>query len=158
MSSEARIRPLGRADLDGVLEIAAAVDNAPHWSRGDYEAAVDPLATPPRLGLGATLSEPARGEARLAGFLIASLTPPQSEIEFIAVTPAFQRRGVARALLAAAAHELRQRSIEEIFLEVRVSNVAAQALYRACGFTECGCRRGYYVDPLEDALLFHLKI
>lgn len=153
MSSGLRIRALAGGDLDRVLEIAATVGNAPHWSHGDYETALDTRTAPPRLGLAATL-----GEQPLAGFLIASLIPPQSEIEFIAVAREFQRRGVARALLAAAVAAMRPRSIEEIFLEVRVSNLPAQALYRAAGFTASGCRRGYYVDPLEDALLFHLKI
>jgi hypothetical protein len=35
---------------------------------------------------------------------------------------------------------------------VRVSNFAAQALYRAFGFRLAGLRRGYYRDTGEDAL------
>ena len=42
---------------------------------------------------------------------------------------------------------------ETAFLEVRESNTAAQALYRALGFTSVGRRRSYYRAPREDALV-----
>jgi ribosomal-protein-alanine N-acetyltransferase len=36
---------------------------------------------------------------------------------------------------------------------VRAGNAAALALYRRFGFAQSGCRRGYYPDNGEDALL-----
>ena len=39
-------------------------------------------------------------------------------------------------------------------LEVRESNAAARALYTKHGFRETGRRRGYYRDPIEDAVLY----
>ena len=41
----------------------------------------------------------------------------------------------------------------EITLEVRVSNVVAQNLYRKYGFAQVGIRRGYYLDNREDAII-----
>ena len=38
-------------------------------------------------------------------------------------------------------------------LEVRVSNVAAQELYRGFGFTIAGTRVRYYTDDGEDAFV-----
>jgi ribosomal-protein-alanine N-acetyltransferase len=38
-------------------------------------------------------------------------------------------------------------------LEVRISNVAAIALYESLGFARRGLRRGYYTDNREDALV-----
>ena len=38
-------------------------------------------------------------------------------------------------------------------LEVRISNAAAQALYRKYGMTVYGRREGYYTDNREDALV-----
>ncbi len=38
-------------------------------------------------------------------------------------------------------------------LEVRVSNYAAQNLYRKYGFREAGLRHRYYSDNQEDALI-----
>ena len=38
-------------------------------------------------------------------------------------------------------------------LEVRVSNLAAIALYESFGFVSRGVRRGYYTDNREDAVI-----
>jgi ribosomal-protein-alanine N-acetyltransferase len=43
--------------------------------------------------------------------------------------------------------------MESVTLEVRVSNVAARALYRAYGFYEVGLRKRYYADNHEDAII-----
>ena len=43
--------------------------------------------------------------------------------------------------------------IVEMTLEVRVSNGAAQALYRSFGFEIVGRRPHYYTDDGEDALV-----
>ena len=40
-----------------------------------------------------------------------------------------------------------------IFLEVRASNNAAQALYQKNGFNAIGHRKNYYHDPVEDAII-----
>ena len=37
--------------------------------------------------------------------------------------------------------------------EVRLSNEAAQSLYRVHGFREVAIRKAYYLRPLEDALV-----
>jgi hypothetical protein len=38
-------------------------------------------------------------------------------------------------------------------LEVRVSNVGAQAMYRQFGFETAGVRKNYYAETNEDALI-----
>lgn len=95
----------------------------------------------------------AERDGRLAGYLVATLRPPQADLENIATVPSERRNGVARALmddLQAACHE---RGVREVTLEVRASNAEAQALYRAEGFTLAGHRRNYYRHPDEDALI-----
>nr|MCU0626508.1 GNAT family N-acetyltransferase [Gemmatimonadaceae bacterium] len=47
---------------------------------------------------------------------------------------------------------------EAIWLEVRVSNAAARALYERRGFTLVGRRRGYYRKPVEDALVLRRSL
>ena len=42
---------------------------------------------------------------------------------------------------------------ENLTLEVRVSNEAAIALYRRCGFAPAGVRKNYYAEGKEDALV-----
>ena len=60
---------------------------------------------------------------------------------------------MARQLLDAGLDELTARGAEEVFLEVRESNTAAQALYLGAGFRPVGQRSGYYRNPREDALV-----
>jgi ribosomal protein S18 acetylase RimI-like enzyme len=45
-----------------------------------------------------------------------------------------------------------------MFLEVRQSNSGARNLYTRLGFLPVGVRRGYYIRPVEDALVMRLAI
>jgi ribosomal-protein-alanine N-acetyltransferase len=101
-------------------------------------------------------SSPACGV--VAGFAVASLLPPQAELEIIAVAPQFQRHGLARRLFTTLAAELRTNQSAELLLELRASNLPALAFYRSLGFTETGRRTRYYHDPIEDALLMRLRM
>ncbi len=93
-------------------------------------------------------------EGEPVGYLLGILLPPEGEIYRIAVRPAWRGRGIARAILQRFLDICTERSVTSLYLEVRRSNVAAQALYRSAGFLPCGERRSYYRDPTEDALLF----
>jgi ribosomal-protein-alanine N-acetyltransferase len=153
-----RIRPMKATDLPRVMEIVESLKDAPHWAESVWTAVVDSAARPsavprricllgayPRLGI-------------VVGFAVAGLVPPQAELESIAVAGEYQRRGVARSLFAALAHELPAAGVREVFLEVRASNQAAQGLYRALGFAETGRRAGYYADPMEDAVVMSVQL
>jgi ribosomal-protein-alanine N-acetyltransferase len=142
------------ADLDRVIELALSLEQAPQWPRSAYLAALDPEAAPLRIALVA--EEAAHGPVQ--GFAVASLLPPQAELETIAVAAEVQRRGVARRILIAMADELRKTLVTEVLLEVRASNSPALAFYRAQGFAITGRRPGYYADPIEDAVLLELHL
>ncbi len=144
-----QVRFMTAADLDRVMEIAAALREAPHWPRAAYAAALTPGTTPRRMALVAEH----RSTGLLAGFAVVSLMPPETELESIAVDTAWQRRGVARALWAALADALQGAEVDRVLLEVRASNVRAQVFYCALGFVEAGRRTRYYVDPMEDAVI-----
>lgn len=92
----------------------------------------------------------ARGaDGAVAGFIAGQRVLDELHVLWLAVAPAWRRRGVAGALLAAALGDPPARSV---LLEVRASNEDARHFYRALGFDEVGRRRGYYPDG-EDALL-----
>lgn len=59
---------------------------------------------------------------------------PQLFIAYMAVEPEFRTQGIARALLTAAEHEARERSLSYISLMVTQENQAALALYAGAGF------------------------
>jgi ribosomal-protein-alanine N-acetyltransferase len=89
---------------------------------------------------------------------VASLLPPEAELELIAVAPQAQRQGVAGRLFAALAKELYTTKVFGIMLEVRASNYPAIELYRRLGFAETGRRKRYYRDPMEDAVQMRLEV
>lgn len=70
----------------------------------------------------------------------------------IATLPEYRRKGIGRALLKKMLAEAEKRGVSSVFLEVRVSNEAAKALYLSEGFEEVGVRKDFYRRPREDAL------
>lgn len=81
---------------------------------------------------------------RPGGFILIRIVADEAEILTLAVDPAQRRRGVATALVAAAAHASTEAGAAMLHLEVADTNAAARALYEACGFVPTGRRRGYY--------------
>jgi ribosomal protein S18 acetylase RimI-like enzyme len=59
----------------------------------------------------------------------------QAFIAYMAVEPAWQRRGIARILLATIEDQARKRGLPYLSLMVTEDNAAARALYDAAGFT-----------------------
>ena len=92
------------------------------------------------------------------GYAVASVLAPEAELETIAVSPQFQRRGLGALLLRSVVAELRKDQVREVLLEVRASNRAALGLYAAQGFEESGRRVAYYADPEEDAVQMRFKL
>lgn len=84
----------------------------------------------------------------LVGFLAVHTVLDEMEILQIAVRADFQRLGIASQLMAAVMDW-----DGDIFLEVRESNSAAQALYTRQHFTKIGKRKDYYRHPVEDAVM-----
>lgn len=75
------------------------------------------------------------------------------DINNIAVLPEYRRRGIGRSLLERVLLLMEEMSAENIFLEVRPSNLAAIEMYRRAGFEEVGIRKAYYEDNGEDAII-----
>lgn len=71
----------------------------------------------------------------------------------ISVGREFQRRGIARQLMAAAERSARRRGCRFMRLEVRADDAGAIALYESSGYARFGRRRRYY-DNRIDALRF----
>jgi [ribosomal protein S18]-alanine N-acetyltransferase len=149
-----RVRRMAAEDLDRVVELAARLPEAPRWPDAAYRAALNPESRPQRVSLVAE-EVPTAG---IIGFAIASLLPPQAELETIAVATNRRRHGVGRQLFQAVAAELGLEGANEIWLEVRASNGTAIAFYVALGFAKAGLRRVYYADPIEDAVQMALKL
>jgi ribosomal-protein-alanine acetyltransferase len=143
------IRLMSATDIDQVMAIATSQIDAPHWPRSAYVAALDPSSSPRRICLVA-LTGSADG---IAGFAVANLLPPQSELESVVVAKDKQRQGIGSQLLKALVGELKTFAVREFLLEVRASNQPAIALYQSLGWRQSGMRPRYYAEPEEDAIL-----
>jgi len=77
----------------------------------------------------------------------------ETDMMNIAVHPDHRRRGIAQILIECLIPELKKRGSRSLSLEVRASNEPAKQLYDKLGFNQVGCRKNYYRNPKEDALI-----
>lgn len=136
--------PMRRRHLRAVLRIEAQVCPRP-WTIGLFMS---------ELALRSTRAYyVARVGGAVVGYIGLMLNGDEGHITTLAVDPAWHRRRIATRLLLVAAREAVSQGLSSLTLEVRVSNEAAQALYRGFGFRPVGMRRNYYVETNEDALV-----
>jgi [ribosomal protein S18]-alanine N-acetyltransferase len=95
-------------------------------------------------------------DGKVVGMIVVWLIVEEAHVATIATHPDFRRKGIAKRLLSHALQRLMEQGALSSFLEVRASNVVAQALYRKMGYEETGRRRRYYKDNDEDAILMSL--
>jgi ribosomal-protein-alanine N-acetyltransferase len=137
------ITPMRRRHLPEVLAIEAEVYPRP-WSSKLFD---DELGRRGRWYVVARVGHDVVGYAGL--LMIAD----DGHVATVAVQPAWQGRGVGRALFAELVRGALELGANQLTLEVRVSNEPAQALYRRFGFAPAGARKAYYADNGEDALV-----
>ena len=94
---------------------------------------------------------------KVVGFMIYELHKSKLHILNFAVSGGYRRSGVGAQMVAKLISKLSSHRRTRITLEVRVSNFAAQWLYRAHGFRLAGLRRRYYRDTGEDALVLEWR-
>ena len=96
-------------------------------------------------------------DRRLAAMVVSWIIVDELHIATLATHGDFRRQGIGSELLAAALADGRKRGTRRAMLEVRESNLAAQAMYRKFGFEVTGRRASYYRDNAEAALLMTLE-
>lgn len=141
---------LTREHLPGVAALERMCFAEP-WS----ERSLDTLCHEHGLGV---VIPPADGEdtARAYGGMTSVLD--EGSITDIAVRPDLRRQGLGRKVVSALLQVARERGVTDVYLEVRVSNCAAIALYLSLGFTITGTRKNFYKRPTEDAHIMHVHL
>ena len=81
-----------------------------------------------------------------------------AELMTIGVGKAYQRQGIAAALLQALIDEAKRQGASRMLLEVRVDNDPALALYHRFGFERIGLRKRYYQPEGIDAYTMSLDL
>ncbi len=110
------------------------------------------------LGWSGAIALVSEDETGIAGYVLGRVVVDQAEILSIAIVPGRRRQGLGRQLLDGVLAAMMQRGAGTVWLEVRASNEAAQAMYQSAGFSAAGLRRGYYRQPPEDALVLRREL
>ena len=143
-SSSVVIEPMKRRHLRGVVAIENQTNHRP-WSHGLFAGE---LRLMPSRYYVVALDGPV-----VAGFGGLMFTGHEAHLTNIAVDPAQHRHGIATRMMLVLMRACLDRGVEDLTLEVRITNVAAQELYRRFGFAPGGIRPNYYSDLGEDALI-----
>jgi ribosomal-protein-alanine N-acetyltransferase len=141
------LRPMEDRDLARIAEVERDVFSDP-WPEPFFRSELA------QVGIHARVAE---FDGELAGYSMAWLGEGSGHLGNIAVVPGRRRRGIARRLVEDLLEHARAEGADPLSLEVRVSNFAAQGLYRDHGFRLAGLRRGYYRDTGEDALIMEWR-
>ena len=150
LQQEARFEPLTGAWLDAVLAIETRAYAHP-WSRGNF---IDSL----QAGYEAQML---LGGDTLLGYYVAMKGVDEVHLLNITVAPEYQRQGWGMVLLEALTLWSRGQGAEWLWLEVRVSNTRALAIYDAHGYRRVGERKAYYPaadGQREDAVVMSLRL
>ena len=143
-----RIRSAVLADAPALVAIERRCFGDP-WSEASFREALTAAWT------FVLVAQTSRG---VAGYLVGREAGGTGEVLNLAVAPESRRRGIGDALLQSGLAAFRRSKVDEVFLEVRESNLSALALYTRHGFRPVGQRSAYYRNPKEDALVLRLEL
>lgn len=152
-----RLQTMQVADVPEVLAIEREVYALP-WSEGNF---IDSMAA----GYLAYVLRRAPSlreiNTPILGYFLAMKGFEEMHLLNISVAASCQGQGLARQMLDALCRLCAEQGCPQLWLEVRLSNQRARAVYQRYGFSEVGLRRGYYPvlqGPREDACLMSLAV
>ena len=138
------IRPMIREDCEAVYEIETLSFPETSWMLEDFYDA---------LSADSQYYYVAEQEGCIAGFVALYSMIDCGDLVNIAVHPSFRGRGISHLLMAVLLETAKRLVLENVTLEVRAGNAVAIHLYRCYGFVEISTRKGYYKNPVEDAVI-----
>ena len=144
------LRRAGVDELDAIMAIETATFATDAWSSELMRAELENAHTYYLVAVG-------DGVEGYAG-LLAPRGAGQADIQTIAVVEGARGQGLGRTLMIALLSEARTRGADEVFLEVRADNPAAQHLYESLGFEQIDLRKKYYQPDGVDAVIMRLTL
>ena len=143
MDNNLIIRPMVKDDIDGVYEVEenCFVDT---WSKDAFNKEL-------KNNLARYLV--AELDNKIVGYVGIWFVVDEGHITNVAVHSDYRGRKIGDKLVQALVELCRENNIVSMTLEVRVSNVVAQNLYKKYGFKLAGIRKEYYSDNKEDAMI-----
>ncbi|MGM7685018.1 ribosomal protein S18-alanine N-acetyltransferase [Cytobacillus sp. Hm23] len=100
----------------------------------------------------------AEEDGLVIGYCGAWIIVDEAHITNVALLPEYRGRKLGEAMLKQLMDFAKALGAKTMTLEVRVSNIIAQSLYRKLGFNDGGIRKNYYTDNQEDALIMWVNI
>ncbi len=97
-------------------------------------------------------------EGEIIGFAGMWVVYDDAQITNIAIDPSFRGKKLGEQLFRYMLQTAYRLNVTRLSLEVRVSNVIAQKMYRKFGLVPGGVRKGYYTDNNEDAIVMWVNI
>ena len=148
------IEPMRIRDVGAVLEVEKLSFTTP-WSRAAF---MSELLNNERAFYLVARNTARRGPlpwntGQVIGYIGVWLIYDEGHITNVAVHPDYRQQGIGRRLMEAIEAVCVTKGVKRMTLEVRVSNLVAQRLYRDLGYISVGVRPGYYQDNNEDALI-----
>lgn len=146
MGVEVIVRKMCEQDILAVHEIECSIFSKP-WSEKDFR---DSYTKASNIYLVAEVDN------NIAGYCGFWGVAGEGQITNVAVRNDYRRQGIAEKMISELITQGRKQGIEAFTLEVRVNNQAAIFLYHRLGFKDCGIRKNFYEEPVEDALIMWL--
>lgn len=139
-----QIVPMGLADIEAVFNIESRCHSHP-WSKKLFLSNFGKRY----------FSHLLLSDEQVIGYFIANSVAGEVTLMNIAVAPEMQGQGLGGILLQFLKDYSQANNEEQIWLEVRASNLCALALYQKLGFAEVDIRKDYYPckNGREDAVI-----
>lgn len=149
LKTQYEFRPMRMIDIDAIMQIEPQIYPYP-WTRGNF---VDSLNS----GYSAWVL---LDKAQIFGYALTMMVLDEAHLLNLSIAKDYQKQGLGRYLLEKMVGIAKSNQMANMFLEVRVSNISAIALYENMGFNEMAIRRGYYpaANGREDAILMGLAL
>lgn len=143
------IRPMDLLDLQAVLVVEKNSFTTP-WTKKIFEQEL-------------TTNEHAHyfvieREAKIIGYAGLWIVEENAQITSIAIHPEHRRHHFGEKLLKYLMYYALNLGVQRMSLEVRVSNISAQKMYRKFGFIPAGIHENYYEDNEEDAIIMWVNL
>lgn len=147
--AEFSIRRMEVRDIDQVLFVDKTCFTAP-WSKEIYEQEIRNNDFAHYFVI--------EESGQIIGYVGLWIVVDDAQITNIALLPRFRGYGIGEKLFGYAMQYAIGNGASRLSLEVRVSNVVAQKLYRKFGLEKGGVRNNYYPDNGEDAYVMWVNL
>ena len=139
------IEKMTSKDVDEIFKIEEETYGAHHWSKDSFYSEVSNNIA--RYYIART------EDGTAVGYIGSWFIIEEAHITNVSVSPKYRRNSIGEALLYHVIKQCYEEMVKYITLEVRVSNDPAINLYKKYTFSSLGCRKKYYQDNNEDALI-----